>query len=223
LCDYLFEFNFVKTISIRNVQTFSLIINECFCLCVQCICVLELFHLLFCASRFLLPVAVLTRYDTLVETVYSSFESAILGFCGAATRFDFDDPKASGSSDFDLAFGSLDGSGSDLGSLEGSGSDLGSLDGSGSDLGSLDGSDLGSLDGSSSDFGSLDGSGSDLGSLEGSGSLDGSGAAAPSSCKSGNFLHSAVNFFGLHPKPTHEVPFTTKAISISFCSFRILQ
>lgn len=97
--------------------------------------------------------AVLTRYETLVDTVYSSFEFGIFGVCGAATRLDFDEPKARGSSDFE--------EGSDLGSATdfGSGSDLGSLDGSGSDLGSLEGS--------GSDFGSLEGSGSDEGSPAG--------------------------------------------------------
>lgn len=123
-------------------------------------------------------------------------------------------------SDF-LLWGSLDGSGSaTLGSLDGSGSAFGSLVGSGSADGSatldlfllLEGSPLGSL------VGSLDGSDVGSGSLEGSGAL-----STPNSFNTGNFLHSAVNFFGLHPKPTQLVPFTTKTISISFCSFNILQ
>lgn len=197
----------------------------------------------FCASRFLLPVTELTRYETLVETVYSSFESRIFGVCGvcgAATRFDFDDPKASGSMDFpfltcavfgslagsldgsEIVFGSPLGSGSLDGSFDGSGSLEGSglLDGSFVGSGSLDGSFVGSLEGSETVVGSPLGSGSLDGSLEASGSLEGS---PPSSCNNGNFLHSAVNFFGLHPKPTHDVPFTTSTISISFCSFNILQ
>lgn len=159
----------------------------------------------------------LTRYETLVETVYSSFDEGILGVWSAATRFDFEEPDARGSRDF--ADGSLRGSdeGSLFGSLDGSddGSLFGSLEGSlaGSLLGSLAGSDDGSL------FDSL--AGSDEGSLLGS--LDGSGNAAPSSWSSGNFLHSAVSFFGLHPKPTQDVPLTTSTISISFCSFNILQ
>lgn len=191
--------------------------------------------------------------------MYSSFEDGIWGVCGAATRFDlnFDEPEATGSSDFArlLDFGSLEGSGSDFGSLEGSGSDLGSDFGSaddslagsgeaGSAVGLLKGFGLAatSLEGSGeagSAETSLDGSGeagsdfgSDFGSavtsLLGSGSadpsLEGSGTAEyPMSCNNGKFLHSAVSFFGLHPKPTHDVPFTTKTISISFCSFNILQ
>lgn len=144
---------------------------------------------------------------------------------GEATRFDFEEPEARGSMVLGSAFGSADAlEGSDLGSAALEGSDFGSLDGS--DLGSaaLEGSDLGSLEGS--DLGSLDGSGSDLGSLEGSGAtpLEGSGSASkPGSCNTGKFLHSAVSFFGRHPKPTHDVPFTTSAISISFCSFKIRQ
>ena len=171
----------------------------------------------FCAARFFLPVTVLTLYETLVDTVYSSFESAILGDCGAATRFDFDEPNASGSRDFPEGsllgslLGSDDVSGSDVGSL------LGSDDVSGSEVGSL----LGSLLGSDVLLGSLEGS--DDGSPAGSGSLEGSATAVPMSCNNGNFLHSAVNFLGLHPKPTHDVPFTTNIISISFSSFNILQ
>lgn len=42
-------------------------------------------------------------------------------------------------------------------------------------------------------------------------------------CKSGKFRHVAFNFLGLHPKPTHDVPFTTATISISFLSFNIRQ
>ena len=161
------------------------------------------------------------------------FGSTADDFDGAATRFDFDEPRASGS-DFLLLSGSDDGSGSLFGSEDGSlggsgslfGSEVGSgsLFGSGSDAGSEAGSLFGSL------FGSLAGSpagslvGSELGSEVGSGSLAGFGAASkPISCNTGNFLHSAVNFFGLHPKPTHDVPFTTKTISISFCSFNIRQ
>jgi hypothetical protein len=113
----------------------------------------------FSAARFLLPATELTRYDTLVETVYSSFDDGILGCvpdCGAATRLDFDDAAVC-CSDF-LLTGSEDGSleGSEEGSLDGSeecsldGSDDGSEDGSldGSEVGSLAGSDVGSLAGS---------------------------------------------------------------------------
>jgi hypothetical protein len=151
-------------------------------------------------------------------------EAAIFGWdtcdCGAATRFDFEEPleriqefyvivsskkiiiilpSANGSDFFDGS-GSLEGS--DEGSL------FGSLTGSPLGSGSLEGSLAGSLEGSD----------------VGSGSLAGSGATLlPMSCSNGNFLHSAVNFFGLHPNPTHDVPFTTITISISFSSFSILQ
>lgn len=179
----------------------------------------RMFSLPFSTARFRLPVTVLTRYETLVETVYSSFEDGIFDErdLGEATRFDFEDPDARGSIDFGSLWGSLEGSlfGSEAGSAA-AGSDLGSL--AGSDFGSLAGSDFGSL------AGSLDGS--LLGSLDGSGAvpLAGSGSTSkPGSCNTGKFLHSAVNFFGRHPKPTQEVPFTTSAISISFCSFKILQ
>lgn len=164
----------------------------------------------FSTARFLLPATELTRYDTLVETVYSSLDEGVFGW-GDATRFDFDDAAVS-CSDF-LLLGSLTLSGS--GSAELSGEDVGSalLEGSGSGSADVSGDGVGSA----LLFGS--------GSAEASGSLDGSAAAAsyPESCNSGNFLHSAVNFFGLHPKPTHDVPFTVKTISISFCSFNILQ
>lgn len=153
----------------------------------------------FSTARFLLPATELTRYETLVETVYSSLDEG--AFCwGDATRFDFDDAAVS-CSDFLL---------------------LGSLTLSGSGSAELSGDDVGSA----ILLGSADTSGAAVGSLEGSldGSLEGSAAASyPESCNSGNFLHSAVNFFGLHPKPTHDVPFTVKTISISFCSFNILQ
>lgn len=169
----------------------------------SCVC-LKCKILPFWAARFRLPVTVLTRYETLVETVYSSLDEGMLGVCGAATRFDFEDPSARGSRDF--AEGSLLGSGSLFGSDDGSlfGSELGS----GSLLGSDEGSGL---------AGSLDGS------LVGSGSLDGSGADVPGSKRSGNFLHSAVSFLGLHPNPTHDVPLTTSTISISLSSFKIRQ
>lgn len=184
----------------------------------------RMFFLPFSTARFRLPVTVLTRYETLVETVYSSFESGIFDESdfGEATRFDFVDPEARGSIDLGSLLGSLEGSlfGSEAGSAL-AGSLLGSEDGSlaGSDFGSLAGSDFGSLAGSAA-------AGSLLGSLEGSGAvpLAGSGSTSkPGSCNTGKFLHSAVNFFGRHPKPTQEVPFTTSAISISFCSFKIRQ
>jgi hypothetical protein len=103
---------------------------------------LEMKFLPFSAARFLRPVTELTRYETLVETVYSSLDDGIFGnaaeVCdGAATRFDFEEPRASGSA-FLLLLGSEVGSGLLLGSgsltLDGSGSLAGSglLDGSGS-------------------------------------------------------------------------------------------
>ena len=157
--------------------------------------------------------------------MYSSFDGVALEDFGEATRFDFDEPDASGSIDFGSLTGSLLGFGSDEGSpdgsLDGLGSDDGSLEGSLDGLGSDDGSLEGSLDGLGS--GSLLDLGSAATSLAGSEATSLVGSGSPSSLRSGNFLHSAVNFFGLHPSPTHEVPFTTRAISISFCSFKILQ
>lgn len=163
---------------------------------------------------------------TLVETVYSSLDD---GMSGDATRFVFDDPEAAASFGDVCARGSALVIGSDFGSDDGS--DVGSAT---TDDGSADEAGSGLLDGSADDgsgsavdaFGSAeDGSGSGLldGSADdGSGSLAGS-AALPISCNNGNFLHSAVNFLGLHPNPTHDVPLTTKTTSISFCSFNILQ
>ena len=70
-------------------------------------------------ARFLRPILLLTRYETLVDTVYSSF-----GASAVATRFVFDAPDAgSGFEDGSLLLsGSLFGSAVDEGSLELSGS-----------------------------------------------------------------------------------------------------
>lgn len=71
LCDYRW-FVYVKLL--RNCALIShLLLNVL--LCGACCVFKNCFYLPLCAARFLLPVTVLTRYDTLVETVYSSFES----------------------------------------------------------------------------------------------------------------------------------------------------
>lgn len=97
----------------------------------------------FSKARFLLPAVELTRYDTLVETVYSSLDEGALGCtCGAATRLDFEEAAAC-CSDF-LLLGSDEASGSLMGSLVDSGVGSGSADDSGDGSGSAEGSEVGS-------------------------------------------------------------------------------
>lgn len=110
------------------------------------------------------------------------------------------------------------GSGSEVGSaLGGSGMLVGSADVLGSLLGSAPGGS-GILLGSADVEGSPLGSGSLFGSCVGSGTAESEAAAAvaPFSKITGKLRHFAVNWRGRQPKPTHDVPFTTIMISISF-------
>lgn len=102
---------------------------------------------------------------------------------------------------------------------------LSTLPASASAFGSF--SALGSADACSDDGSGSDsdaGSGSEIGAFEFWLAVALTNAADGAFfCNSGKFRHVAFNFLGLHPNPTHDVPFTIATISISFLSFRIRQ